>query len=467
MEKKEIKVYKDDMSFKDVVELTRTGKNKLNMDVPSIEMIGYTKQFGKFTAVKNASFSVGHGVIHGFIGPNGSGKTTCIKALIGAYLATSGDIHINGLEAGTEDANRLIGYIPERASFPKYLNTLEYLTAMGELSGIGSKEAKSKSLAILKMLGLEMHAKRNPTFFSSGMQKKILLAQSLLTDPSILILDEPAANLDPTARKELFDQLIELRNEGKTILISSHILSELERIVDEVTFVYYGEIIFSGNTDVFTNGKSDVYIKSDNNKLLVEKLKTLGYKPTGDIATEIEVQELERKEANELFEKLGKLKEISILSFRSNDLQSVYDKLVYEAEIKNRGLQELDGVKGIAMKKTSVSDIVETANEIDNTTSSEENKQSEQIDHTQIHQVETQFTDAYTSENSSFTVGESVDEEDIKKDLHELKEIDKLQKKTVKSRKTALTDEAKKDIDSSYSDKSHKKINKKNLKGDE
>lgn len=453
----------ENVSFRDIVELTRTGLNVLDPSVPTIEMIAYTKHFKKFTAVKDASFKVGHGVIHGFIGPNGSGKTTCIKALIGAYLPTSGEIKINGLHAGSEKANKLIGYIPERASFPKYLNTLEYLTAMGELSGISPKDSKAKSSAILKMLGLEMHAKRNPTYFSSGMQKKILLAQSLLTDPSILILDEPAANLDPTARKELFDQLIELRNEGKTILISSHILSELERIVDEVTFVYYGEIIFSGTTDVFTKGKSDVYIKSTDNVKLFEKLKTMGYKPGGDIATEIEIEELERAEADKLFEALGKVKDISILSFRSNDLQSVYDKLVFEAEIKNRGQQEIDGVKGIAMKKAAGT---ETHVEVESKETQDLPEEVE-IDHTQIHPVEMQYTDAYTNEMNANTLTEAVNSEDVENPKEELKKVRKSSIAKKEKATSTLSEEEKKDIDDSYSDKKHNKVNKKNIKGDE
>ncbi|MEM6829181.1 MAG: ABC transporter ATP-binding protein [Bacteroidota bacterium] len=149
----------------------------------------------------------------------------------------------NGYKAGSVKANKLIGYIPERASFPKHLNTINYLKAMGELSGLKPKVAFKRANDILEALKMEKQAKRKPIHFSSGMQKKILLAQALLTDPKILILDEPASNLDPTTRKELFDQLIFLRDQGKTILISSHILSELERIIDEATFVYYGEVV--------------------------------------------------------------------------------------------------------------------------------------------------------------------------------------------------------------------------------
>ena len=252
-----------------IATLTESEGKELDQNIPSIEVIKYYKKFKSFVAAKDVDFSVGHGVIHGFIGPNGSGKTTIIKAMIGAYIPNKGKILINGHKAGTAKANELIGYIPERASFPKHLNSVDYLTAMGELSGIKHKESKKRANEVLEALGMQDHAKRKPKSFSSGMQKKILLAQSLLTNPKILILDEPAANLDPTARKELFDQLIELRNQGKTILISSHILAELERLINEVTFIYYGEVIYSGPTKDLTKGKSDVFIKTLDNLLKV------------------------------------------------------------------------------------------------------------------------------------------------------------------------------------------------------
>lgn len=265
---------KAESSLSDVMKIVKRKTQKLNKKYPALEVKNYTKKFGDFTSVNKASFKVKQGVIHGFIGPNGSGKTTTIKAMIGAYIPTSGDIFINNQKARTKNANNLIGYIPERASFPKHLNTIKYLTSMGQLSGLKKRDAKKKSRKIIEALGLKIHAKRKPTGFSSGMQKKILLAQALLTDPSILILDEPAANLDPTARKELFDQLIELRKQGKTILISSHILSELERLINEVTFIYYGKIIYSGNLKLAQNNDiSDTFIRSNKNKELMKMLK--------------------------------------------------------------------------------------------------------------------------------------------------------------------------------------------------
>ena len=338
--------------IKQVLELIKRDDVLVNENLDAININNYKKTFKNFIATKDVTFSVKRGVIHGFIGPNGAGKTTVIKALIGAYVPTEGELKINGNTSGTTNANKLIGYIPERASFPKHLNTLDYLSSMGELSGLNRKDAQSKAIGILEALGLEEHSKRKPISFSSGMKKKILLAQSLLTDPQILILDEPAANLDPTSRQDLFDQLIYLRNQGKTIFVSSHILAELERLVDEVTFIYYGQIVYSGSVSELANDKSNVYIKSKNNKELAEFLKEKKYLIAGDLKTEVIVKDVEPEGIKKLFVELAKTK-FTIITFRANDLQSIYDKFIEKSEIENLGNQEIDNKKVIAMNKSN------------------------------------------------------------------------------------------------------------------
>ena len=314
-----------------------------------IEVKNFKKKFGRFVSTDNVSFNLNKGTIHGFIGPNGAGKTTTIKTLIGAYKATSGELLINGHKAGSIKANAVIGYIPERASFPKYMSTIDYLITMARLSGLKKKDAKSKSIKILKGLGLYEQRKRKPFSFSSGMQKKILLAQALITDPEILILDEPAANLDPTARKELFDSLVDLRNQGKTILISSHILQELERIIDEVTFIYSGEILFSGKTSIFNKSVDKVFIQTSDNKALIKLLKTKKIKHEGALNNEIALLSPSKKVVKDLTSTLLK-KDIEIISLRTNDLQTAYENLLLSANKNNKGNQSLNGKK-ITSKK--------------------------------------------------------------------------------------------------------------------
>lgn len=306
-------------------------KNEINIvdNVPAISIKNYTKKFKNFVAVEDINMKVSQGSIHGFIGPNGSGKTTIIKTLIGAYTYNNGELKINVYNAGSVIANSLIGYIPERASFPSHLNCIQYLQNMAEVSGFSAKEAKDKAVKILEELNLSHLSNRNPNNFSSGMQKKILLAQALLNDPMILILDEPAANLDPIARKELFDTLFLLKNSGKSILISSHILSELERIVDEVTFIHYGKIIYSGSLDYFNNLKQDVFIKSSDNESLSKYLNELGYITILNLGNELVVKDIKHELRKTLYYNVS-TSNIDISVYRSSDLMSIYDYLLRE-----------------------------------------------------------------------------------------------------------------------------------------
>ncbi|WP_368486620.1 ABC transporter ATP-binding protein [Spiroplasma sp. DGKH1] len=214
-----------------------------------IEVSHLTKKFKKFIAVDDISFTVKSGTIHGFIGPNGSGKTTTIKSIIGAINPTAGKISINGFVNTDPQAKKLIGYIPESARFPKGVSLATYLTSMSYLNGNSKIATKKLITKILTALDLQKFQKKSPLQFSSGMQKKVLLAQALLNDPQILILDEPTANLDPTARLEVYADLKKLQQLGKTIVICTHILSEIQHLVEEVTILNFSKIVFSGPTN--------------------------------------------------------------------------------------------------------------------------------------------------------------------------------------------------------------------------
>jgi ABC-2 type transport system ATP-binding protein len=330
--------------------MKNSAKVTVDKTIPIIDVENYTKTFGKFTSNKDVTFKVGHGVIHGFIGPNGSGKTTTMKTLIGAYTLESGKMLVNGYKPGTKEANSIIGYIPERSSFPSHLNCIDYLVSMGILSGLSKKESKSKATDILTNLGMQDFAKRKPGKFSSGMQKKILLAQSLMSDPSLLILDEPSANLDPTARKDLQEELIRLRDQGKSIFISTHILSELERIVDEVTFLYYGQVLYTGKVDSINTKNKGIFIKTENNKLCIEHLCKIGYTVLGDVKGEFFVKTTSQSENMIINKIISNDLNVNIISFRANDLQTVYDELITDAMKNNKGNQVINNKKVKPMK---------------------------------------------------------------------------------------------------------------------
>ncbi len=214
-----------------------------------LEVINLTKIFSKTNrGIQDISISVNSGDFHAFIGENGAGKTTTIKSIIGAYPNYSGQILIYGKDIKDASAKSIIGYVPENAIFPKELSVYQYLYNFSILSNIPKKQADTKIKQFLKLFNIEDLINDKPYNFSSGQKKKVLLIQALLHDPKLLILDEPAANLDPTARYELFSLLKNLNeNEGLTILISSHVLSEIDKYVNSVTLIHNGHIVYSGS----------------------------------------------------------------------------------------------------------------------------------------------------------------------------------------------------------------------------
>ncbi|QIW62027.1 ABC transporter ATP-binding protein [Mycoplasmopsis gallinacea] len=201
---------------------------------------------GSSRGVSDISFSVKEGDFHAFIGQNGAGKTTTIKSIIGSYLNYEGEILINGISSKEPQSKDFLGYVPENAIFPPELTTEKYLLYLASLSGVSNQKAKEKIIGFLEKFKIADLKNEKPINFSSGQKKKVLLIQALLHDPKIIILDEPAANLDPLARYELFSTLLELKKEGKTIFISSHVLSEIDKFADSLTLIDSGKILYSG-----------------------------------------------------------------------------------------------------------------------------------------------------------------------------------------------------------------------------
>ncbi|WP_406615353.1 ATP-binding cassette domain-containing protein [Mycoplasmopsis hyopharyngis] len=222
----------------------------------AIEIKNLTKIFNEKSkkrqkiALNSISFNVPKGSFHGFIGNNGSGKTTTFRSILGLYPDVKGEIYINGISFKNEKSREKIGYIPEIAIFPKNLTIKEYVQYFAELSGMKKAAAQEKANDLLKKFNFDSKEfNKSATKLSSGQKKKVLLMQALVNDPEILILDEPAANLDPSARIELYKELKELSNEGKTIFLSSHILLELEQYIDSYTILADGQVIDSGKID--------------------------------------------------------------------------------------------------------------------------------------------------------------------------------------------------------------------------
>ncbi|MGY6172435.1 ABC transporter ATP-binding protein [Candidatus Mycoplasma pogonae] len=192
------------------------------------------------------TFNVNKGSFHVFIGENGSGKTTTIKCIVGSYTNWTGEVLIDNLSNQLASSKIKLGYVPEAAKFPKELTTQQYLLLFARMSGVTKADAIKKIDDFLKEFEIQNLKNKKPAFFSSGQQKKVLLIQALIHNPEIIILDEPAANLDPTARYELFSILENLKKNNKTIFISSHILSEVNKYADSLTLIHKGKIVYSG-----------------------------------------------------------------------------------------------------------------------------------------------------------------------------------------------------------------------------
>lgn len=215
-----------------------------------LEVINLTKKFKRNQppVINNLNFVVKKNQYHVFIGANGAGKTTTIKTIIGAFKKTSGMILINGVDSNNPQARKALGYVPEVSRFANTLSTFEYLVWMGRLSGLSKLAAQTKVKSKLEEFNMIKLAKTNPNKFSSGQKKKIILIQSLLNDPELLILDEPTANLDPKARIEFMDFIKQLQKQSQTsIFISSHVLTEVDQYADSITILDGGRAVFSGD----------------------------------------------------------------------------------------------------------------------------------------------------------------------------------------------------------------------------
>ena len=220
--------------------------------VPIVKAIGLTKTFRDFwgrpkaKAVNDIDFEIREGEVLGLLGPNGSGKSTTVKMLLGLLYPSAGNLSIFGKSPRDVDTKKRIGYLPEETYLYKYLSAMETLDFFGALFNLSSEERKKRSEQLLDMVGLG-HARRRPVGeFSKGMARRIGLAQAMINDPSFLILDEPTSGLDPLGCKEVKDLILMLKKRGKTVLVTSHLLSDVEDICDRVIILYGGSVRATG-----------------------------------------------------------------------------------------------------------------------------------------------------------------------------------------------------------------------------
>lgn len=214
----------------------------------AIEVIGLEKKYGKTSAVDRISFEVEKGEAVGLLGPNGSGKTTLLRMLATLLKPTSGYARVFDLDGRFQapKIRRVLGFMPDLAAMEDDLNVEEYLDFFGSLNGLAGADKASRVKGLIDLLDLGPVRDRATGALSRGMQQRVGLARTLIHDPDILLLDEPAANLDPRSRLEILAVLRELRKMGKTIVISSHILPELEDLCTKLVILQKGKLVFGG-----------------------------------------------------------------------------------------------------------------------------------------------------------------------------------------------------------------------------
>jgi ABC-2 type transport system ATP-binding protein len=213
----------------------------------AIETTDLTKCFGTLTAVNKLNLKVQKNTIHGFLGPNGAGKTTTIKILVGLLKPTSGSVKVLGQEVHVDDADsRLkIGYMSELPKFPKHLKGAELLDIYGRMYGMIEKQRAEQIPKLIEMVGLKGRENDLIAKYSKGMQQRIGIAQALLNNPELVVLDEPSIGLDPVGMVEVRELVKSISKEGMTVFLSSHLLFEVEQICDHVTIINKGSVLAS------------------------------------------------------------------------------------------------------------------------------------------------------------------------------------------------------------------------------
>ncbi len=225
----------------------------MSQPVPAISIQGLTKDFSvtlrgvKLRAVDALDLQVAEGQVYGLLGPNGSGKSTTIKIILGLLDATVGDVKVFGVPAHRVEARRNVGYLPEAPYFYRYLSGRELVRFYARVCGVPAARLKARVDEVIDWVGLSGAADRRVGTYSKGMLQRIGLAQALVHDPKLIVLDEPTAGVDPVGSAEMCELIRKLKHQGKTVLITSHLLAQIEDVCDRVAILDRGRLIVEGS----------------------------------------------------------------------------------------------------------------------------------------------------------------------------------------------------------------------------
>lgn len=233
---------------------------------------------GSILALDNVSLSVEPGEIFGLLGPNGAGKTTFLKVLLGITPATAGSVTLFGLPPSNPESRQKIGYLPENHRFPSHLTGGSLLVLAGRMCGLSDAVIAQRMEYLLKLVDMTKWEQTKIRKYSKGMMQRIGLAQALINDPDLLFLDEPTDGVDPVGKAEIKKLLVRLREEGKSIVLNSHLLSEVESVADRVAILSRGKLVRIGTVGELTLKTSQYEIEADFGHKLIEIPEEIGKK---------------------------------------------------------------------------------------------------------------------------------------------------------------------------------------------
>ena len=302
-----------------------------------IEITNASRWYGQIIGVNDVTCQIGPGIT-ALLGMNGAGKSTLLRMITGQLRPTTGDVKVFGQEPfGNPDVFKHIGYCPEIDNFYEYMSGREFVRYMARLSGFSPSEAKTKTNEMIHMVGMSDRADRKIKGYSKGMRQRIKLAQAMVHNPDIILLDEPLNGLDPVGRHEFLGVLGHLAEIGKTILVSSHILYEVEQMTHSILLLHRGRLLATGDLGVIRElidkYPHKVRIETTQPRHVAAKLTEMANVVSARIDEKNDEIELEVRDPNAFYASLSKLvleEHMPILSFSSpdNNLESVFQYLV-------------------------------------------------------------------------------------------------------------------------------------------
>ena len=233
------------------------------MTIPNaIETAHLRKTFGSNVAVSDLTLTVAPGEVFGFLGPNGAGKTTSVKMLLGLIAPTAGEMRLLGASARDHRVRQRVGFLPEHFRFHDWLTASEFLHLHAALYHMPEAAVRQRVPELLELVGLSLHAAQKLRSFSKGMLQRIGLAQALLNEPDLIILDEPTSVLDPVGRRLVRDIIRSLKQRGATVFLNSHLLSEVEITCDRVAFIKHGQVLQISSLQTLVEGELTVQVRA-------------------------------------------------------------------------------------------------------------------------------------------------------------------------------------------------------------